>query len=134
MDPECDGCLVPPLLIQPLVENAIRHGIAPLVEGGAVRLDVHREGQAIEILLENPVDPFGHAAQAGAGLGLENVRLRLAKLFSGQAHVNVVSQRRPVPGAPSVPLHQTRRNPMKPLRIVIADDEDLARSLVTRIP
>jgi len=90
VDPECDGCLVPPLLIQPLVENAIRHGIAPLIDGGAVRLDVHREGQAIEILLENPVDPQGQATrQKGAGLGLENVKSRLARLFPGQANVNV---------------------------------------------
>lgn len=89
IDPECDGCLVPPLLIQPLVENAIRHGIAPLIDGGAVRLDVHREGQAIEIVLENPVDPHERAAQAGAGLGLENVKSRLARLFPGQSHVNV---------------------------------------------
>ena len=90
VDPECDGCLVPPLLIQPLVENAIRHGIAPLIDGGAVRLDVHREGEAVEILLENPVDPLGGAkAQAGAGLGLENVRSRLAKLFPSQSLVNV---------------------------------------------
>jgi LytS/YehU family sensor histidine kinase len=90
VDPECDGCLVPPLLIQPLVENAIRHGIAPLIEGGTVRLDVHRAGEAIEITLENPVDPIGGASvQSGAGLGLENVRSRLAKLFSSQAAVNV---------------------------------------------
>ena len=90
VDPECDGCLVPPLLIQPLVENAIRHGIAPLIEGGTVRLDVLREGPAIEILLENPVDP--HASEkvlTGAGLGLENVKSRLARLFPGQANVNV---------------------------------------------
>jgi two-component system, LytTR family, sensor histidine kinase AlgZ len=90
VDPACDGCLVPPLLIQPLVENAIRHGIAPLLEGGTVRLDVHRAGEAIEITLENPVDPIGGASvQSGAGLGLENVRSRLAKLFSSQAAVNV---------------------------------------------
>ena len=90
VDPECDGCLVPPLLIQPLVENAIRHGIAPLIEGGTVRLDLQREGPAIEILLENPVDP--HASEkvlTGAGLGLENVKSRLARLFPGQANVNV---------------------------------------------
>jgi len=90
VDPECDGCLVPPLLIQPLVENAIRHGIAPLIEGGTVRLDVQRAGPAIEILLENPVDPQGtQRVQTGAGLGLENVKSRLARLFPGQANVNV---------------------------------------------
>jgi hypothetical protein len=90
VDAACDGCLVPPLLIQPLVENAIRHGIAPLIDGGAVRLDVHREGQAIEILLENPMDPDGQVRQQkGAGLGLDNVKSRLARLFPGQANVIV---------------------------------------------
>jgi hypothetical protein len=90
VDPECDGCLVPPLLIQPLVENAIRHGIARLIEGGTVRLDVQRAGPAIEILLENPVDPLGQQkAQTGAGLGLENVKSRLARLFPGQTNVNI---------------------------------------------
>ena len=90
VDPECDGCLVPPLLIQPLVENAIRHGIAPLIDGGAVRLDVHRDGSAIEIVLENPMDPLNEkSVSAGAGLGLENVRSRLARLFPGEAHVNI---------------------------------------------
>jgi two-component system, LytTR family, sensor histidine kinase AlgZ len=92
VDRECDGCLIPPLLIQPLVENAIRHGIAPLVEGGTLHLDVHRDGPAVEILLENPVDSSGEMPSRGAGVGLENVRSRLAKLFSSQAQVAVLRE------------------------------------------
>ena len=131
VDPECDGCLVPPLLIQPLVENAIRHGIAPLVEGGTVRLDVQRQGPAIEIILENPVDPHGgQRVQTGAGLELENVKSRLARLFPGQANVNVSRDEGRFQVRLRFPCIRLGRNPMKPLRIVVADDEDLARSLV----
>jgi hypothetical protein len=90
IDPHCNGCLVPPLLIQPLVENAIRHGIAPLVDGGTIRMDVQREGSILEIVLENPVDSGdGPIAKDGAGMGLENVRSRLAKLFANEAIVDV---------------------------------------------
>jgi LytS/YehU family sensor histidine kinase len=90
IDPDCNICLVPPLLIQPLVENAIRHGIAPLIEGGTVRIDVHRNGGAMEILLENPIDTSGEVlSQRGAGVGLENVRSRLARLFANQSTVQI---------------------------------------------
>jgi len=93
IDPNCNGCLVPPLLIQPLVENAIRHGIAPLVDGGTIRMDVQREGTALEIVLENPVDAGGRrTAKDGAGVGLENVRSRLAKLFANDARVDVSNE------------------------------------------
>jgi hypothetical protein len=87
---DCHSCLVPPLLIQPLVENAIRHGIAPLVEGGTVRIDIHRNGAGLEIVLENPMDASGETSpQRGAGVGLENVRSRLSRLFANQSSVTV---------------------------------------------
>jgi two-component system sensor histidine kinase AlgZ len=89
----CNGCLVPPLLIQPLVENAIRHGIAPLIDGGTVRIDIHREGSLIDIRLENPFDASGGVkAQLGAGLGLDNVRSRLSRLFANQSNVTVAQE------------------------------------------
>jgi LytS/YehU family sensor histidine kinase len=50
-------CRLPPLLLQPLVENAIRHGIATLAEGGVLRLEARSDGHRIRLLLENPFDP-----------------------------------------------------------------------------
>ncbi len=43
IDPACDGCEVPALLIQPLVENAVKHGIAMMAEGGEIVISGHRD-------------------------------------------------------------------------------------------
>src|ERR1041384_4742961 len=48
IDPNCEDCGVPALLLQPLVENAVKHGIAGLLEGGAIRLVARREGAGVE--------------------------------------------------------------------------------------
>lgn len=79
-----EECLVPPLLLQPLVENAVVHGIATLVEGGTVRLEARRAGNRLRIVVENPFDPEA-PARPRSGLGLRIVRERLAALYGNDA-------------------------------------------------
>jgi hypothetical protein len=81
-------CAVPPLILQPLVENAVRHGIAQVLEGGTVRLDLRREGERVLITVENPRD-HERPAGRGAGVGLDNVRGRLRSLYGGAARMDV---------------------------------------------
>ncbi len=75
---------LPPLLLQPLVENAIKHGIASLPEGGTLRIRTEREGPRVAITLENPADPDVEPPQ-GLGLGLRQVRERLLGRFGNRA-------------------------------------------------
>ena len=80
LDPATLAEPIPALLLQPLVENAIKHGIAGLTEGGVVRIFARREGKVLELRVENPVDedtPVVH----GLGIGLRQVRSRLQMRF-----------------------------------------------------
>jgi LytS/YehU family sensor histidine kinase len=79
---------VPPLLLQPLVENAVHHGIAHLLEGGEVRISARRRGGELELAVENPCDPERPASR-GAGVGLANVRARLDASFGPGARLEV---------------------------------------------
>lgn len=79
-DPRAAECLVPPLLLQPLVENAVVHGVAQLVDGGTIRMAANRAGAMLTITLENPCDP-DRARTRGVGLGLELLKKRLVTQF-----------------------------------------------------
>ena len=81
--PECHACQVPPLLIQPLIENAVTHGIAPMIEGGTLNIEARRRGRSLEIVIENPFDRDS-IRQAGAGVGMNNVRDRLKNMFGDE--------------------------------------------------
>ena len=84
------GCPVPPLLLQPLVENAVRHGIAQLLDGGELGLEVALRGEPprLSLAVTNPRDPEV-LARRGEGVGLENVRRRLAVRYGTQAWLRV---------------------------------------------
>jgi hypothetical protein len=84
VDPACEDCLVPALLLQPLVENAVKHGVAGLVEGGAIRLTAGRTGAGVSIQIDNAFDPESAAAPRD-GIGLAHVRRRLAMRYGGEA-------------------------------------------------
>ena len=75
---------VPPLLLQPLVENAVRHGVAHLLDGGDVTIQATRRGESLRLVVTNDYDPAS-PSRRGDGLGLRNVRQRLAVGYGREA-------------------------------------------------
>ncbi len=85
--------MIPPLLLQPLVENAVTHGIADLVEGGVVKLTAHTIEQHLAVVVENPRDPTAKRKKSGAGMGLMNVQRRLDMAYGRDASLRVDAER-----------------------------------------
>jgi len=81
---DADDYPVPPLVLQPLVENAVTHGIAHVLEGGVVRIVAERGPAAMRIRIDNPCDRDRPAGR-GTRVGLANVRARLETLYGGAA-------------------------------------------------
>lgn len=85
--------MVPPLLLQPLVENAIRHGLAHLVGGGTVYLTAAVEHETLRITVEDDGVGFGKGvATHGTGLGLSSVRSTLSHLYGIAQRVDVLER------------------------------------------
>jgi LytS/YehU family sensor histidine kinase len=103
--PEAERGLVPPLLLQPLAENAVRHGIATLVEGGDITIAVRRKGERIEVEVENPYDADGQ--RRGTGVGLTNVRARLDASYHGRASLKVQSSASRFRAVISLPVEES---------------------------
>lgn len=74
---------VPPLILQPLVENAVRHGVAGCLDGGCIEVSAARAGAWIRITVTNPRDP--DAPARGTGFGQDLVRRRLAAMYGDRA-------------------------------------------------
>ncbi|GAB4400040.1 MAG: hypothetical protein OHK0048_14630 [Rhodoferax sp.] len=85
LDEQAQGARLPPLTLQPLVENAVKHGVEPSARGGEIRISTQRRGSVAVIKITNTLPPGEAAVQAGHGLGMDNVRQRLALLHDVQA-------------------------------------------------
>lgn len=90
VDEECADCMVPPLVLQPLIENAVKHGIATLVDGGTIIVNGRVKDGLLEISVENGFDPESPAPRRN-GLGLRNVRSRLETRFGSAARLSARS-------------------------------------------
>jgi LytS/YehU family sensor histidine kinase len=86
-----ERCLVPPLLLQPLVENAIKHGIADRIEGGTVRVAALIVEDKLRLSVENDVDESA-GRRPGEGVGLQNVRRRLDALSAREARLDTARE------------------------------------------
>ena len=96
---ELAGVSVPPLLLQPLVETAIKHGLEPRREGGVVRVDARRDGDSLVLCVrDSGVGLAGGAADGGTRFGLSQVRERLTTLYRGDASFTLQDADAALPG------------------------------------
>ena len=82
---------VPPLLLQPLVENSIKHGLEPKVEGGSVRVSARREGNALILEVIDTGVGLATEPESAKGFGLTQVRERLKTTYGSQAAISFVA-------------------------------------------
>jgi two-component system sensor histidine kinase AlgZ len=89
LDPFAANALVPTLLLQPLIENAIQHGIAATSAEGELTLHTKKRGMRLQIVIANSVDPAATTRGRGKGLGLQNSRERLSAMYAGEAALTI---------------------------------------------
>lgn len=87
--PAALSALVPTLLLQPLVENAVQHGILPHREGGSVAITAHTDAHTLKLRIEDDGPGFGGPPLPPFGVGLSNTARRLDELYGGQAKLVV---------------------------------------------
>ncbi|TWI43013.1 histidine kinase/DNA gyrase B/HSP90-like ATPase [Pseudoduganella flava] len=86
LPPELRDVAIPPMLLQPLVENAIAHGLEPTIDGGHVQIAAARHGDLLELTVtDNGRGLAAGPGKPGTGVGLANTRARLHALFGAQA-------------------------------------------------
>lgn len=81
--------LIPPMLLQPCVENAVKHGVRHLADGGCVTLRALVKDRWLYVTIDNPLDP-DTAPATGTGTGLVNIKRRLATLYGERARITWV--------------------------------------------
>lgn len=87
-EPDAGAALVPSFIVQPLVENAIKHGVAPSRAPVRIRIAAAVEGEDLCIEVENGTSPVVEEVSFGAGVGLKNIRRRLEAVYGKRASLD----------------------------------------------
>ena len=82
-----DRVRIPMLTLQPLIENAIYHGIQPSPEGGVVTVSIHHEDKSLVANITNPIAPSQYSHERGNRMALDNIRRRLEAIYGHGATV-----------------------------------------------
>jgi signal transduction histidine kinase len=89
LDPHAEDAPVIPMLLQPLVENALRHGISPLVDGGSIMINIEeKEGQIHISICDTGIGFSTNAKTSGQGIGLGNTRRRLQLKYGSELAIS----------------------------------------------
>ena len=132
VDPKLESVLVPNLILQPLVENAVRHGIAPRIEGGEIAIRAFAEGDdlVLEVQDDGPGMNSSLSPAGSTGIGLSNTRARLAELYGPSHRFELIH---PPAGGLKVRLHipmQRAEETHEPPVMEVADP----RTLLPAVP
>lgn len=89
VDPQALGSMVPTLLLQPLVENALKHGILPRAAGGRIAITVQTQGERLLLRIEDDGPGLPRSPTLSPGVGLSNTATRLTELYGKQGSLFV---------------------------------------------
>jgi two-component system LytT family sensor kinase len=90
--PDAFDALIPTLILQPLVENAVRHGILPREDGGSLWVSIRKDAQTLVISVEDDGPGLNHSLVNAVGVGLANSKDRLSALYGSSAQLTVGSR------------------------------------------
>jgi two-component sensor histidine kinase len=84
-EPETRTALVPALILQPLVENAVKHGLSRAVDGATIQIGARKRGDFLDLWVQDDAVTTGSARSSGLGIGLDNIRARLQTIYGDDA-------------------------------------------------
>jgi len=105
-DPEGMRMMIPPMLLQPVVENAIKFGLYDTTEEVTIHIEVKKENDILKIVVTNPFDPQTASPRRGTGFGLNSVKRRLYLLFARTDLVDTATDGRIFTTTINIPRHE----------------------------
>jgi two-component system sensor histidine kinase AlgZ len=88
-----ENCFVPSLILQPLLENAVYHGIEPSFGGGVIDIDMRADKDTVKVLIRNPLPAEGEQShRKGNKIAMDNIKQRLVRHFGDAASLSSTSR------------------------------------------